>query len=90
MMKPIQYVPLRKGQMETYLKMAKRENVYSGRFPFHRRPSNSCAESRNATPVRSSCSCIRALRTLIRRANSIATTGALRKPPDWKAFVSVI
>lgn len=29
MMKTIQYVPLRKGQMEKYLEMAKCENVYS-------------------------------------------------------------
>jgi hypothetical protein len=28
MMKKIQYVPLRKGQMDKYLEMAKRENVY--------------------------------------------------------------
>ena len=28
MMKTIQYVPLRKGQMEKYLEMARRENVY--------------------------------------------------------------
>jgi hypothetical protein len=29
MMKKIQYVPLRKGQMDKYLEMAKRENVYN-------------------------------------------------------------
>lgn len=28
MMKKIQYVPLRKGQMDKYLEMAKREKVY--------------------------------------------------------------